>query len=349
MFQLIEEGKINLSDHLDKYFPKFPNAKIITIENLMNHTSGIRNFTKIKHKQRSRSHDEMLKFIASKSLRFSPGSKTAYSNANYVILGYIIEKITDQQYEQVLNEKVISKIGLTNTYYGLTAGDHDGESLPYSFRKSWKQEHQTHLSIPGASGAIISTPVDLIRFIEALFSYKLISENSLHKMKTISNSYGMGMMEFTFYTKTALGQIGGIDTYQSVLAYFPSDSLAIAFCSNGQASSVRDILLDALNIYYGKVYENPEFKLLSISTKPKGLDTYTGIYSNKSIPLTIMISKHHEELIAQPVGLPSYELKPAGSKKFRCDAIGVTVRFNKVKNRFTIKKGNMMYDLFKEN
>ncbi|HEY3390244.1 MAG TPA: serine hydrolase domain-containing protein, partial [Prolixibacteraceae bacterium] len=122
IFQLIEEGKLKLTTTLDTYFPKLPNANKITISNLLNHRSGIHNFTEdpayLTWMVQPKTQDEMLAIISKNKVDFQPGEKAAYSNSNFVILGFIIEKITKQSYSINLKQRVTSKIGLSNTYYG---------------------------------------------------------------------------------------------------------------------------------------------------------------------------------------------------------------------------------------
>jgi D-alanyl-D-alanine carboxypeptidase len=346
IFQLIEEGKISPETPLSKYFPDFPNAGLITISNLLNHRSGIRNYTKIKSQDRPRSRGEMMKMISKSTPRFLPGKRTLYSNANYMILGYIIEKVLNKSFEEALEERIVSKIGLNDTYYGHQANIKNNESFCFNFEGRWVPQPLTDLSIPGASGSILSTPTDLTGFIEALFSKKLISQNSLDKMKTIKDNYGMGIVEFEFHTKKAYGQVGGIDHFESVVAYFPGDSLAIAFCTNGRVEPVKDIVINALNIYFGYVYDNPDFKLLG--SKPKGLSKYIGVYSGRGTPAKIIITKNKQGLVAQSAGYPLCPLEAVGVRKFRCESARMVIKFNSRKKKFTLKQDNTTYNFTKE-
>ncbi len=83
-------------------------------------------------------------------------------------------------------------------------------------------------SIPGGAGAIVSTPTDLVKFIETLFGGKLISQNSLEQMKTMRDNYGMAMFEMPFDEKKSYAHSGAIDSFSSMLAYFPEEKLAIS-------------------------------------------------------------------------------------------------------------------------
>src|SRR5689334_5990981 len=94
IFQLIEGGKLSLATTLDKYFPQLPNASKITISNLLNHRSGLHNFTDDPEyktwETHPKTHDDMLAIIAKGGVDFQPNEKFSYSNSNYVVLGYII-------------------------------------------------------------------------------------------------------------------------------------------------------------------------------------------------------------------------------------------------------------------
>ena len=172
IFQLIEEGKTSLTTRLENYFPQYPNSNRITISNLLNHRSGIRNITIINSKETARTQEEMLAIIAEKPFKYTPGTKSSYSNSNFLLLGYIIEKICNKPYSEVLQERIVNRIGLANTFYGHKTNIEKNECLPYKFIKDWEQQPETDLSIPGASGALVSTPTDMILFIEALFAKK---------------------------------------------------------------------------------------------------------------------------------------------------------------------------------
>lgn len=347
IFQLIEEGKTSLTTPLEKYLPGYPRSSVITISNLLHHTSGIRNMTSIASKETPRTQEEMLTIIAQRTPKYKPGKKISYSNSNFLLLGYIIEKICQKSYAVVLQERIVTKIGLTHTYYGHEAATERHECYPYKFKHDWKQQPQTDISIPGASGGIISTPSDMVLFIEALFSKKIISENSLNQMKTITDGHGMGFLEFEFDKKKALGYIGGIDQYESVLAYFPGDSLAIALCSNGRVYPMRSIVIGCLSIYYDKTYPIPDFKLAAI--QPRDLKKYTGIYSSAETPIRIKITRNKQKLMAEPSGYSPYPLESAGTDTFKNDETSVAIEFDPKKKAMRLKRGDLSYNFFKEN
>jgi CubicO group peptidase (beta-lactamase class C family) len=304
--------------------------------------------TSIESKEKPRTQEEMLAIITEKPPKYKAGTRSSYSNSNFLLLGYIIENICKESFATVLQEKIVSKLGLNNTYFGHKTNVEKNECLPYKFINNWEQQAETDPSIPGASGAIVSTPGDLVKFIEALFSKKIINENSLKQMTTITNGYGMGFLEFEFNNKKALGYTGGIDEYESVLAYFPGDSLAISWCSNGRDYPSRSIVIGAMNIYFGKSYTIPDFKKLP-TIKTENLKKYTGIYSSSEFPIRITISKKKQNLVVQPKGYPSYPLDQIGFDKFKNDEASVAIEFDAKKKLMKLNWGDNIYTFIKDN
>lgn len=348
IFQLIEEGKLSLATHLSDFFPKLPNADKITIENLLYHRSGLHNFTDdslyLTWNTQPKTESEMLDIIGGHAPDFSPDEKTAYSNSNFVVLGYIIEKICGNSYSDILKQRITSKIGLTQTYCGGKTDFKKGEALSYNFEKdNWTKEAETDMSIPGGAGCIVSTPTDLCKFIDALFTGKLVSAKSLKQMATIKDGMGMGMFKFPFYEKTAYGHTGGIDAFQSELTYFPIDSVAVAFCGNGMAMAMNDIAIGFMSIYYNKPYSIPEFKTVTLTEKD--LEKYLGNYSSEQMPLKIIISKDGNTLMAQASGQSAFPLEATDTDIFEFQQAGIVMEFRPDKNEFTLKQagGKFLY------
>ncbi|HEY8780231.1 MAG TPA: serine hydrolase domain-containing protein [Mucilaginibacter sp.] len=345
IFQLIEEEKLSLTTPLATYFPQLPNAAKITIGEMLGHRSGLHNFTNdslyLHYMAKPHSEAEMTAIFEKQKPDFEPDTKAGYSNTNFVLLGYIIEKITGKPYAEELRERITSKIGLTDTYYGSKANPANNEAYSYSYREEWKQEPETDMSIPGGAGAIVSTPTDLVKFIEALFAGKLISQSSLEQMKTMRDNYGMAMFVIPFYDKRAYGHNGGIDGFSSMLAYFPEDKLAMAYISNGVVYSTNDVMIAALSIYFNKPFIIPEFKTITLKTED--LDKYLGNYTSTQMPLKITVTKNNITLIAQATGQPPFALEAVGVDKFVFTPAVVTIQFDLAKGEFTVFQGGKTY------
>ncbi|MCK9484996.1 MAG: beta-lactamase family protein, partial [Candidatus Marinimicrobia bacterium] len=133
----IEENKLDLDQTIDKFFPKIKNAKKITIKHLLSHSSGIHNFTNdedyLTWNTQAKTEKEMVDIITKAGSDFEPGSKNEYSNSNYVLLTYILEKTFKKPYAELLTLYVTEPLGLTNTYLGSKINPKNSECNSYRF------------------------------------------------------------------------------------------------------------------------------------------------------------------------------------------------------------------------
>jgi len=125
------------------------------------------------------------------------------------------------------------------------------------------------------------------------------------------------------------------------LAYYQEDSLAVAYCTNGQIYPWPEIWAGVLNIYFGKDYSIPSLNTLSL--RAEDLDKYLGIYSNNQIPLKLTISKENLTLIAQAAGQDSFPLEATAEGEFKYYQAGIVLKFNKEKNELTLEQGGGSY------
>jgi CubicO group peptidase (beta-lactamase class C family) len=350
IFQLIEEKKLSLDSKLSVFFPDIPNAELITINNLLYHRSGIFNITndsnyQIWHTEKQREVN-MIKRMKNHPADFMPDEKTSYSNSNFILLGYIIERITGKDYATNLQERIVKKIGLKNTYYGEKADPKKNESLSYNFENDqWMQEPETDMSIPGGAGAIVSTTNDLTHFITSLFEVKLISKSSLDSMTMITEGLGRGIFAIPFGKRKAYGHNGGIDKFVSGLSYFTDDSLSYAICTNGLDYNMNDISIGILKIFYNMPYEIPSLEENTVDIEI--LKKYAGVYSSKELPIKIKIDNHNKKLTAQATGQPSFSLDAVSNTDFKFDQAGINISFKK-ENELTLKQGGQEFTLTKE-
>ena len=351
IFQLVEENKLKLSDTLDKFFPQIPNAEKITLAQMLGHRSGIFNVTANpdfhSSKTQSKTRDEMVALIAKAKPAFEPGEKAQYSNSNYVLLGYIVEKAGGRSYEDALKQRITSKIGLKDTYLGTGYPDASkNEAFSYSFISDWKQESDIHLSIPGGAGAIISTPNDLTKFIQALFDGKIVSKESLEQMKP-RDKYGLGINLYPIGGKTFYGHSGGMDGFRSLLLYLPEEKLSLAYTSNGVNYPLNDLVSGVFDIYWNKPFEIPTFETVAVS--PEVLDKYVGVYSSPEVPFKLTITRDKSTLVAQPTGQPASSLEAIAENKFKLESRGAVLEFDAAKTQLTFKRGGRNVLFTKEN
>jgi CubicO group peptidase (beta-lactamase class C family) len=260
IFQLIEEGKLSLDTKLSTFYPELPNASKITISNMLNHRSGLHDFSNDslykQYSNKPQTHEQMLAIFAKQKPDFEPDAKADYSSTNYVLLGYIIENITKRPYQEELKTRIISKLGLMDTEYGVASKANNsnpfGSAVPYAYKNGWNRLPETNIDIFGGAGGIVSTPTDLVKFANAFFGGKLISAEHLKTMETLKDWFGMAMFAMDFDGKKGFGHEGQLDGFNSILTYFPKEKLAIAYCSNGGDYMPPKVKDDVLKVLFKK-------------------------------------------------------------------------------------------------
>jgi CubicO group peptidase (beta-lactamase class C family) len=349
IMQLIDEKKLRFDTKLADFYPEIPNAKEITIEQLLRHRSGLYNFTNSEDYQnwmeKPHSKSEVLNIFIENGIVFKPDEKAGYSNTNYVLLSFIAEEIDQKEYSEILNKRIIDPCRLKNTYYGGKINTAENEALSYNKYYSWDLSTETDMSVPAGAGGIVSNPTDLNIFYYLLFTGKLVSNNSLQEMKKIVDGYGIGM--FQLFEKKAYGHTGGIDGFQSTASYFPKDSTLIAYIANGVVMPKKEITVGTLKIYNNNEYTLPELKP-GLKLKSEILDQYLGVYSSSTNPLKITISKDSTVLIAQATGQPAFPLEAYELHKFKFEPAMAKFEFIPEENKMILKQGGGEFELIRE-
>ncbi|WP_084523789.1 serine hydrolase domain-containing protein [Adhaeribacter aquaticus] len=259
ILKAIDEKKLKLDQTIEKYFPLVTNADKITIRTLLNQRSGIHNFTKDedyeKYKFKGKTEDEMIAIISNAGSDFEPDSKAAYSNSNYVLLSYILERIYKEPYAEILNKKIVRPLGLRDTYFGGKIEIEHNETNSYEFDNDWIKQPETNLLMFTGAGAIVSTPTDVLKFAEAVFNGKVLSSSSLKAMKEIKDDYGLGIGEFSFEGKLSYGHTGHIDGFNSMYGYFVKEKISFAITSNGTGINNNAIAVGLLSIVFNIPYK----------------------------------------------------------------------------------------------
>ncbi len=350
VFKAVEAGKIDLNQNIAKYFPEFPKGGKITVQQLLHHRSGIHNFTSdeeyLTWNTEAKSEKEMIDIIAKGGSDFEPGSKSEYSNSNYVLLTYILEKTFKKPYSEILKENITKPLGLKNTYFGGKTNMKNNESKSYKWMGNWKLESETDMSVPLGAGGIVSTPSDLVKFSDALFGGKVVKEESLKQMETLKEDYGMGLFQYPFDTRKGFGHSGGIDGFTSIFIHFDDGNVSYAMTSNGTNFNNNDISIAVLSTVYNAPYEIPE--LTTITLTSEDLDQYLGLYYSSIISLKINITKENNQLIAQATGQASFLLEPTAKDKFKFEAAGVVIEFNPSEETMILKQGGGEFPFKKE-
>src|SRR6476661_6058268 len=295
ILQLVEQGKIKLDAKLSDYLPEYrkDTGDKVTIHHLLTHTSGIPSYTGLPKffEDVSRNPykvDEFVKKYASGDLEFEPGSKFAYNNSGYFLLGAIIEKVTGKPYEQVLKENIFDPVGMTNTGY-----DHHDTILQkraagYSKTPDgYTNAPYLDMSIPYAAGSMYSTVEDLYLWDQALYTDKLISAKSKELMYTPfleKYAYGWAVADASFKQNDQpvpeIAHGGGINGFATIIARFPKEKNLIVLLDN--TGQPMDPLSEKIaRILYTQPYELPKMSIAAIldkTIKDKGIDAGVAQY-----------------------------------------------------------------------
>src|SRR5918993_711636 len=277
IMQFVEQGKLKLDVPISIYLPDYPkkNGDVITIHHLLTHTSGIPNMTSfpgfVKDVMRnSYTPVQLVNMSADSTLEFKPGERFAYSNSGYLLLGYIIEKVTGKSYEQLLQENIFTPLRMNNTGY-----DHHGTLLKN--RASGYERSGTRyvnadfidMSVPHAAGAMYSTVEDLFLWDQALYGNQLLRKENMDLLiaKHIPSGggyygYGWSIGEMPLGNTTerieTTGHGGGINGFNTQITRIPSDKSIIVLLNNTGGAPLNEMTSAIAAIIYDKTYNLPK-------------------------------------------------------------------------------------------
>ena len=283
ILKLVEEEKLSLQDTLDQWLPNsiinnIPNAKDIHIEQLLNNTSGIANYTNLKWfadelafqngADINWSREAIINnYVAGENADFAPGESFNYSNTNYLLLGMLIEAATGNSYQDEVNRLILEPLGLENTYF---TGDEipedrfvsgyadligeDGSFVSDGILEETKNSFSS-LAFTLSDGGIISNTKDVSRFSDALFGGELLAPESLNRMLSwstideeeveVGDQYGLGIYEEQTPWGEIWGHDGGTFGYISRMRYFPESDTTVVILTN-QASDSLPSAIDSI-------------------------------------------------------------------------------------------------------
>ena len=260
--QLIDERRLTLNTKLSVFYPQIKNAENITIRHLLEHRSGLHNWTTDEDLASwsyiPQTREQMIARFATYSPEFTPDARRYYSNTNYSLLGFIIEQLTQSTYAEQVRIRIVEKIGLKNTYDG-TAANAGRPTEAKSYTRgffAWLPTPESHISTSVGTGSIYSTPLDICRFLEALFGGRLVSAASLQSMITpnpdVSGDLGKGIDKEKLYNGSldVFTKSARIDGFTGQAFYFPADSTACVVIFNGFTRT--NMVFEPARVFYGK-------------------------------------------------------------------------------------------------
>lgn len=246
--QLAEAGKLKYSDRLIDLLPDYPNktaAEKITVHQLLTHTSGLGDFFDkpgiFEALPKMHGPRDFFPFFADEPLHFEPGKGWDYSNAGYVVLGAIIEKVSGQDYFTYIREHVFRPAGMTHSAHDTIHGKVPNLAVAYTFTEGGTERKGNAVSDTGGpAGGGASTAGDLLRFSQALLTGKLVNPKTLetmtapHAKVTMEKDvdYGYGFMLHNENGHPTFGHGGGFPGVCTQLEVYPKDGYVVVMLSN---------------------------------------------------------------------------------------------------------------------
>ena len=277
----------------------------------MTHTSGLVDYTSMNDpdpyiERRDFTPEFLINYFKKEPLQFKPGTKYSYSNSNYLLLGYIVQLVSGENYHQYIADNVIKRAGLTHTLYAVEKTIVPNRVQGYTRDNGFFEncEYQT-LSMGFACGDLLSNTEDLYQWNNALLAGKVVSKASLNKAftpyklsdGTISN-YGYGWFIEPLYGSLCKHHEGQTSGFIALEKYFPKEDIYISILTNVKStedktdfSDIRFKLFDDITpIALGKK------RISGINIDQAILDSYTGTYKATFNKSTLTIHKENGKL-----------------------------------------------------
>lgn len=289
VLMLVDQGKIRLDDDITRFLPDYPTrGKRITIDNLLNHTSGIASYTSqpdfAAHATEDFTVAAMIDRFKNLPLDFEPGTQFRYNNSGYFLLGAIIEKVSGLRYADFLEQRIFEPLGMRDTAY---EGRQHGKALFVSGHskgeKGFEASAPLSMTQPYAAGALVSTVDDLARWDAAVGAGKLLTSASWQHAfarTTLTDGkvsdYAYGWANGTVRGVPTIEHGGGINGFNTYAMRVPSAHIYVVVLRNTDSGTTdpETVVKKLAALAVGKPY--PEHAAVTLAAQ--ALDAYVGTY-----------------------------------------------------------------------
>ena len=331
ILELAEAGKLKTDDPISKYYTDAPASwSKITIHHLLTHTSGIPSYTSIpRFFQKQAMFDltpaEIVKLTQDQPLEFEPGEKWKYDNSGYILLGYVIEKVSGQSYADYIRQHIFDPLGMRDTGYDNTKDVLPRRASGYVYNNGhWLNAPYLAITLPYAARSLYSTADDLLVWDQALYAGKLLSAESFRKMFTpYKNGYGYGWGIGKQFDRKMISHGGGINGFSTMISRYPDDKVTVIVLANMQTNASGRIAKALAGMAFGV----PPVVHSEIKIDPSLLDGYAGKYELAAALFTV--SKDGERLMISPEGQPKAQLFPMAQDWFFLKVADAEVEFKR--------------------
>ncbi|MEO1032675.1 MAG: serine hydrolase [Bacteroidota bacterium] len=288
ILMLEEQGKLRLDDPITKFIPDYPTqGKTITIHHLLNHTSGIKSYTSmgnlVEVARTDKTTEELVDYFKNEPMDFDPGDAYRYNNSGYVLLGYIIEIIAKDSYENFIEKNIFERLGMTSSRYG------NNKELVKNRAQGYEQNDNGYvnanyisMTLPHAAGSLTSTIDDMLKWQNALSNNTLIKASTFQKAingSELNNGehidYGYGLGETSLKGSKGYTHSGGIFGFTTNGIYLIDEDVYVIGLSNCNCNDIGDLTRELAAVAIGKPF--PTMKDI-IKLSEEQLKQWVGAY-----------------------------------------------------------------------
>lgn len=324
ILQLVEKGKLRLQDSVGKFIPcPFP-VSSITIEQFLSHTSGMGSTNETPAykliDRKGVTVAELVKYYTSLPIDFPAGTKWAYNNANFYILGYLIEKLTGASYAEYVTENIFKPAGMYSTYMGKETSIIKNRPSGYTnFRLGIFNSRVSTIELLYSSGGIQSTAEDMLKWNRALNTGKLLNLEKVqiaYRPQTLLNgkqtTYGMGFHLQELHKSPALRHGGLVEGFTSETLYLPNEDVYVVILLNEETSKIPIIPLARI---LAGIAINKRYNYTEVPINKADLRKFIGLYENAGGELVNIAEQSAVLTFQRPYGT-RYNLHYAGNNEF---------------------------------
>lgn len=344
ILMLMEQGKLNLDDDITKFIEDYPtHGHHISIHHLLTHTSGIKSYTSMESWapvwRKDFKPNELIDFFKNEPMDFAPGEEWRYNNSAYFILGYIIEKASDQTYEQFVETNIFEPLGMHSSLYGSNSEIIKKRANGYQKQDDYVNAEYLSLTQPYAAGSLMSTVEDLFIWNRAIRSHKLVKKESielaftnyqLNNGKKINYGYGWALNEINGSPTIEHG--GGIFGYLTNSIYLPNEDVFVAVFSNCGCNGPGQVSTKMAALAIKKPYPDEQD---IVSVDDEYLQKLIGVYDFAD-STTRIITLEDNQLYSQRAGSNKFKIFPTKKNTFSFENSFATIQFKENGNKMEV-------------
>jgi CubicO group peptidase (beta-lactamase class C family) len=320
LLKLQQEKKLSLSDKLSKYFPNYPRAEQVQLIDILQHVSGVTNYTDqntfwdLVSSGQILTLDEIINYSTKFPYDFDPKTKWKYSNTGYILAGRIVELVSGQSWDEYITEHLLKPLKLNNIGYVAEFNrvsevtghlDNNGSLTPApAFNLSWAL----------SAGALYSDIDDLLNWTQIYSDSEILNSPSKAQMLAANKqSYALGVLVSKYSGDIKISHSGRTPGFSTTLSYLKNSKLAVAKLDNNDGSRVN---AEPVVLQFFSSGKAQALKLKHFPVARTELDQYIGLYKGSDMSFNVFIKNN--ALYLQPDdGQPAYQLYANDKDSFR--------------------------------